>query len=116
MTGSDARPANEMRRLSGGSRTLSPCQSRGPAQFHIIYVSANAFVPHQRTRRREALQHVRHVLVDADGRADEVLKAIAFRDDICKTSPHPVGRDSGFEIDWSRENYVVVMGTRSSSG
>jgi hypothetical protein len=33
-----------------------------------------------------------------------------------RTSPHPVGRDSGFEIDWSRENYVVVMGTRSSSG
>jgi hypothetical protein len=24
---------------------------------------------------------------------------------------HPVGRDSGFEIDWSREHYVVVMGT-----
>jgi hypothetical protein len=29
---------------------------------------------------------------------------------------HPVGRDSGFEIDSSRETYVVVMGTRSSSG
>src|SRR5262245_64560859 len=24
-----------------------------------------------------------------------------------------VGSDSGFEIDWSRENHVVAMGTRS---
>lgn len=47
-----------------------------------VYVSANAFVPDQRTRRREAVQHVRHVLVDVDDRADDVLKAIASRDDI----------------------------------
>lgn len=56
---------------------------QGPStQFHIIYVSANAFVPDQRTRRREAVKQIRHVLVDADGRADDVLMAIASRDDI----------------------------------
>jgi len=57
-------------------------------------------------------------------RDDAMLRAEAkHREHLCrlvledgKTSPHPVGRDSGFEIDWSRENYVVVVGTRSSSG
>lgn len=47
-----------------------------------VYISANAFLPHQHSRRREAVQQIRHVLLDADGRADEVLNAITFRDDV----------------------------------
>jgi len=50
---------------------------RDPALlFHIIYVSVNALAPHQRSRRREAIHEVRHVFLDADHAAQDVLDAI----------------------------------------
>jgi hypothetical protein len=41
-----------------------------------VYVSVNTLAPHQRTRRREAVRDVRHVFLDADHAAQDVLDAI----------------------------------------
>jgi hypothetical protein len=41
-----------------------------------VYVSVNALAPHQRSRRREAVRDVRHVFLDADHAAQDVLDAI----------------------------------------
>jgi hypothetical protein len=41
-----------------------------------VYVSVNALVPHQRSRCREAVRDIRHVFLDADRSAQEVLAAI----------------------------------------
>ena len=42
-----------------------------------VYVSVNSVKSGQRTRRREAVAAVRHVFLDADDRADDVLASIA---------------------------------------
>jgi hypothetical protein len=42
-----------------------------------VYVSVNSLVPHQRSRRREAIRKIRHVFLDADQAAQDVLDAIA---------------------------------------
>jgi hypothetical protein len=41
-----------------------------------VYVSVNPLAPNQRSRRREAVRDVRHVFVDADHAAQDVLDAI----------------------------------------
>jgi hypothetical protein len=41
-----------------------------------IYVSVNALAPHQRSRRREAVRDIRHVFLDADHAAQDVLDAV----------------------------------------
>jgi len=41
-----------------------------------VYVSVNAVAPHQRSRRREAIREIRHVFLDADHAAQDVLDAI----------------------------------------
>src|SRR3954467_12482018 len=41
-----------------------------------IYVSVNAVAPHERSRRREAVREIRHVFLDADDAATDVLHAI----------------------------------------
>src|SRR3954471_12435188 len=41
-----------------------------------VYVSVNAVAPHQRSRRREAVREIRHVFLDADHAAQDVLDAI----------------------------------------
>jgi hypothetical protein len=58
----------------------------------------------QRMQRKNAMYSIRSTT--ADRRTGSVSVRTCF---MSKTSPHPVGRESGFEIDWSRENYVVVM-------
>jgi hypothetical protein len=42
-----------------------------------VYVSVNSVECGQRSRRREAVAAIRHVFLDADDRADDVLRAIA---------------------------------------
>ena len=41
-----------------------------------VYVSVNTLAPHQRSRRRDAVREIRHVFLDADSAAQEVLDAI----------------------------------------
>src|SRR5439155_27257966 len=41
-----------------------------------VYVSVNTVAPRQRSRRREAVREIRHVFLDADHGAQEVLDAI----------------------------------------
>ena len=51
-----------------------------------VYVSVNSIAPGQRTRRREAICAIRHVFLDADRAADEVLDAISADDELPKPS------------------------------
>jgi hypothetical protein len=41
-----------------------------------VYVSVNTLAPHQRSRRRNSVLEIRHVFLDADSAAQEVLVAI----------------------------------------
>jgi hypothetical protein len=47
-----------------------------------VYVSVNALVPNQRSRRREAVREIRHVFLDADRPAPEILDAIDAATDL----------------------------------
>src|SRR5207253_147452 len=51
-----------------------------------VYVSLNAIAPHQRSRRRDAILAIRHVFLDADHSAPEVLDVIARRSDLPQPS------------------------------
>jgi hypothetical protein len=51
-----------------------------------VYVSVNALVPHQRSRRREAVSEIRHVFLDADRSDQEVLDAINAATDLPSAS------------------------------
>jgi hypothetical protein len=51
-----------------------------------VYVSVNALVPHQRSRRREAVREIRHVFLDADRSAQEVLEAIEAETNVPRPS------------------------------
>ena len=73
-----------------------------------VYVSVNSIAPGQRTRRREAISEIRHVFLDADGAADEVLDQIAADDALPKPSyvmrsspgrAHVFWRVTGFRPD-----------------
>src|SRR5262249_22167174 len=73
-----------------------------------VYVSVNALVPHQRSRRREAIRDVRHVFLDADQDAQDVLDAIEAAAElprpsyVLRSSPgraHVFWRVSGFSCD-----------------
>lgn len=72
-----------------------------------VYVSTNALTPGQRSRTREHVANVRHVLVDADAGGQGVLAALAEREDIppptfvLRTSPrrvHVLWRVKGFDV------------------
>jgi hypothetical protein len=41
-----------------------------------VYVSVNTLAPYQRSRRRDSVREIRHVFLDADSAAQEVLLAI----------------------------------------
>ena len=41
-----------------------------------VYVSVNTLAPYQRSRRRDSVREIRHVFLDADSAAQEVLDAI----------------------------------------
>src|SRR5579859_5055719 len=43
------------------------------ASDHDIYVSVNAVQPGQRSRRREAIHAIRHIIIDVDWNAAHVL-------------------------------------------
>ena len=57
-----------------------------------VYVSVNSFRSGQRSRRREAVAAIRHVFLDADDRADDVLASIAA--DVALPPPSYVMRSS----------------------
>jgi hypothetical protein len=71
----------EKRRAIGGD-TSSGWWQGARRQFHIIYVSVNALAPNQRARTREAVRAVRHVFLDVDQDASEVLTRLSGRDDL----------------------------------
>src|SRR5919198_1832790 len=50
-----------------------------------VYVSVNSVAPHQASRRRDAVHTIRHVFLDADNAAVEVLDAIKRR--VCLPNP-----------------------------
>jgi hypothetical protein len=73
-----------------------------------VYISVNAVAPGQRSRRRDAIRTIRHVFVDADHDAQDVLRAIAARSDVpppsyvLPSSPrraHVLWRATGFTTD-----------------
>jgi len=73
-------------------------------------VSVNAVAPQQTSRHRAAIRSIRHVFVDVDQRAEQVLEAITRRHDVPRpsyvlhTSPHRVHvlwRVTGFSRDRS---------------
>lgn len=79
-----------------------------------IFVGVNAITPRARTRRRNAIHHVRHLFLDADGDGPAVLAAIRARSDlpepsyVLHTSPnrlHVLWRIDGF----SREQAEAVQ-------
>src|SRR2546423_15389824 len=49
-----------------------------------VYVSVNTVAPDQRSRRREVVRDIRHVFLDADAAADDVIGALAGH-----KIPHP---------------------------
>ena len=51
-----------------------------------VYASVNSVVPNQHSRRREAIRSIRHVFIDVDAEATNVLNAIATRPDLPPTS------------------------------
>src|SRR5262249_36593381 len=57
-----------------------------------VYVSVNSFRCGQRSRRREVVAAIRHVFLDADDRADDVLASIAA--DVTLPPPSYVMRSS----------------------
>lgn len=73
-----------------------------------IYVSVNAVQPGQRSRRREAIHAIRHIVMDVDGDAADVLREIETRPDLPAPSyvlhtscsrVHVLWRVSGFQIE-----------------
>jgi hypothetical protein len=60
-------------------------RSQNAARWNI-YVSVNAVVPGQRTRRRAAIHSVRHVFLDADRDAQRVVAVIGERTDLPEPS------------------------------
>lgn len=73
-----------------------------------VFISLNALVPDQRSRRREVVQTVRHVFLDADHNASALLRAIGERRDlpppscVLHSSPHRLHvlwRVEGFTTD-----------------
>jgi hypothetical protein len=73
-----------------------------------VYVSLNAVVPDQRTRRREAIAVIRHIFLDIDRDGAQTLATIANRRDLPTPSYvvhsstdrlHVLWRASGFTID-----------------
>jgi hypothetical protein len=73
-----------------------------------VYVSVNALTPHQRSRRRGAVRAIRHVFLDADQAAQDVLDAIDAAGNlpgpsyVLRSSPgraHLFWRVSGFGCD-----------------
>ena len=72
-----------------------------------IYIGLNAVLPHRRSRTRESIAAIRHVFVEADHDAPQVLRAIAVRPDlpspsyVLHSSPdrvHVFWRASGFDV------------------
>jgi len=83
-----------------------------------VYVSVNALAPHQRSRRREAVCDVRHVFLDADQAAQEILDSIIAGTElphpsyVLRSSPgraHLFWRVSGFTCETSEalEKYLA---------
>src|SRR5262245_62125605 len=73
-----------------------------------VYVSVNALTPHQRSRRREAIRAIRHVFLDVDQAAQDVLDAIDAAENlpgpsyVLRSSPgraHLFWRVSAFSCD-----------------
>jgi hypothetical protein len=67
------------------SRFQAWLRSQNAAGWNV-YISVNAVVPGQRTRRRAAIQTIRHVFLDADRDAHRVLAAIEGRTDLSEPS------------------------------
>jgi hypothetical protein len=76
-------------------------------RHHNLYVSLNALAPNQQARTREAIREVRHVFLDVDQDASEMLKRLSARDDlpapsyVVYSSPnrvHILWRASGFSV------------------
>ena len=67
------------------SRVQAWLRSQNAARWNV-YISVNAVVPGQRTRRRAAVQTIRHVFLDADRDAHRVLAAIDGRTDLPEPS------------------------------
>lgn len=78
------------------------------AAKHSIYVSVNVVQPEQRSRRREAIHAIRHIVLDVDWSAADVLREIETRPDLPAPSyvlhtscghAHVLWRVSGFGIE-----------------
>jgi hypothetical protein len=67
------------------SRVQGWLRSQNAARWNV-YISVNAVVPGQRTRRRAAIQTIRHVFLDADRDAQRVLATIDGRTDLPEPS------------------------------
>jgi hypothetical protein len=67
------------------SRFQAWLRSQNAARWNV-YISVNAVVPGQRTRRRSAIQTIRHVFLDVDRDAQRVLTAIEKRTDLAEPS------------------------------
>jgi len=72
-----------------------------------IYISVNAVAPHRRCRTRDSIEAIRHVFIEADKDAGQVLRAIARRPElpspsyVLHSSPgrvYVLWRASGFDI------------------
>jgi RepB DNA-primase N-terminal domain len=106
----------EIHQLASGqkrrrTRRRPPCEIARHVkawQFHIIFVSVNAITAGRRSRTRDAIGAVRHVLVDADCDGAMVLSRVEERDDlpdpsyVLHSSPnrvHLFWRVRGFDHD-----------------
>ena len=88
-----------------------------------VYVSVNSVRSDQRSRRREAVAAIRHVFLDADERADDVLAAIALDDSlpppsyVMRSSPgraHVLWRVDGFtkeSVERLEKHLAAKLGT-----
>jgi DNA primase RepB-like protein len=78
------------------------------AQRFNVYVSANTVAPAQRARRREFIQTVRHLLLDADGDVPGVLAAIGARRDVPQPSYVLQTSSSRAHVLWRVQGFSVA--------
>jgi len=97
------------------------------AAGHNVYVSVNSVMHGQRTRRRSALNAIRHIFVDADGDASGTLAIIAAARNVPRPSyvltssagrAHILWRTAGFSVECAEalQKYLArELGTDSAA-
>jgi hypothetical protein len=134
--GASLRHATARSRSTGGKREIwrvvrsyihdRRCRSDKTLRFHIIYVSANAVAP-GRSRRKESIIAIRHVVLDLDDDGARILFELSKRRDLPQPSYvlhtshdhfHVLWRVCGFTselVEEVQKSLALDLGTDSAA-